>query len=469
MLYTHNSKIVPPLQTDEFLPPVSPWTSIAGIFLVGTVGSAVSLASWVKYNVTVKSPATVRPIGDIRLVQPQVEGSIKNILVKENQIVKRGEPIAYLDDEQLQIKKSQLQTNLDQGELQLLQLYAQIRSLDVQVIAEKRVIERNIQSAVADLERQQREHQERQVKTASELISAEASLQQTITNIEKTRADLKFAKLDSERYKQLAEVGAISRRDFDQKQLTVEQSKLQLEAERKSIDIAKAKLKTAKAALNPSNAQVAIAQQRIAQEQARGEATIATLMKEKKALVQRQVELQTQLKGYHKEKQQVDNQLQYMVIRATSDGTILKLNLRNPGQVIRASEAIAEIVPQDTPLVLKAMVPTSEIQNVAVNQKVQLRVEACAYPDYGTLNGVVTAISPDAIQPQANNTATFTPVSNSNSSYFEATIKPENISFGNGNHTCSIKAGMNAKADIISKQETALQYILRKARLITDL
>ncbi len=297
MLYTHSSKIFPPLQTNEFLPPVSPWTSIAGIFLVGTVGSAVTLASWVKYNVTVKSPATVRPIGDIRLVQPQIEGSIKNILVKENQIVKKGEPIAYLDDEQLQIKKSQLQTNLDQGELQLLQLYAQIRSLDVQVIAEKRVIERNVESAVADLERQQREYQERQVKTASELIAAEASLQQTMTNIEKTKTDLEFAKLDSERYQQLAEVGAISRRDFEQKKLIVEQSKLKLQAEKQSIDIAKSKLKTAKAALNPSNAQVAIAQQRIAQEQARGEVTIATLMKEKKALIQRQVELQTKLKG----------------------------------------------------------------------------------------------------------------------------------------------------------------------------
>ncbi|MDJ0735870.1 MAG: HlyD family efflux transporter periplasmic adaptor subunit [Nostocaceae cyanobacterium] len=467
MLYTYSQKLIPSVDSNDFLPPISPWTSLAGIFLVGTVGSAVTLAFWVKYNVTVKAPATVRPIGEIRLVQPKIEGSVKNILVKENQIVKAGEPIAYLDDEQLQIKKSQLQTNLDQGELQLIQLYAQIKSLEVQIIAEKRVIERSIDAAVADLERQQWEYQEKLVKTASELITAEANLQQTMINLEKTKTDLEFAKLDRDRYQQLADVGAISRRDFEQKKLIVEQSKLRLKAEQKAINIAQAKVKTAKVALNPSNAQVAIAQQRIAQEQARGEATIATLMKEKKALIQRQVELQTQLKQYHKELQQVDNQLQSTIIRATSDGIILKLNLRNPGQVIRASEPIAEIVPQDAPLVLKAMIPTSEIQKVAVNQKVQLRVDACAYPDYGTLNGVVSAISPDAIQSQGNNTGT--PTSNSAVRYFEATIKPESISFGNHSHICSIQAGMNAKADIISKEETAMQYILRKARLITSL
>jgi HlyD family secretion protein len=43
------------------------------------------------------------------------------------------------------------------------------------------------------------------------------------------------------------------------------------------------------------------------------------------------------------------------------------------------------------------------------------------------------------------------------------------MKFGNGDRQCYIQSGMEAKADIISKEETALQFILRKARLITDL
>ncbi|MEH2154522.1 HlyD family secretion protein [Nostoc sp.] len=467
MLYTHNQKFLPSLQKDEFLPPISAWTSLAGIFLVGTIGSAIALSSWVKYNVMVETAATVRPIGDTKLVQPSIEGTVESIFVKENQIVKKGEAIARLDTEQLQIKKSQLQGNIEQARLQLIQIDAQTGTLDTQILAEKRFIERSVSSAKAELARNQREYQERRVTTDSEFLVSKASLQKARANLQKAQADLDFAKMDSDRYEQLAQVGAIGRREFEQKKLVVEQSKLILEAERISIQIAQAKLQSAKVVVNPSMAIIAIAQERIAQEIARGEATIATLNQQKQALMQRQVEMQTQLKQYQKELQQIETQLQNSIIRATSDGIILKLNLRNPGQVVRASESIAEIVPQNASLVIKAMIPTAEIKKVAVGQKVQLRVDACPYPDYGTLKAVVSAISPDVITPQSNNINV--PTSSPAAGYFEATIQPEMLTFGSSAHQCHIQSGMDAKANIISQEETALQFMLRKARLTTDL
>ncbi|MHC5733570.1 HlyD family secretion protein [Nostoc sp.] len=467
MLYTHNQKFLPSLQKDEFLPSISAWTSLAGIFLVGTIGSAIALSSWVKYNVMVETAATVRPIGDTKLVQPSIEGTVESIFVKENQIVKKGEAIARLDTEQLQIKKSQLQGNIEQARLQLVQIDAQTGTLDTQILAEKRFIERSVSSAKAELARNQREYQERRVTTDSEFLVSKASLQKARANLQKAQADLDFAKMDSDRYEQLAQVGAIGRREFEQKKLVVEQSKLILEAERISIQIAQAKLQSAKVVVNPSMAIIAIAQERIAQEIARGEATIATLNQQKQALMQRQVEMQTQLKQYQKELQQIETQLQNSIIRATSDGIILKLNLRNPGQVVRASESIAEIVPQNASLVIKAMIPTAEIKKVAVGQKVQLRVDACPYPDYGTLKAVVSAISPDVIAPQSNNINV--PTSSPAAGYFEATIQPEMLTFGSSAHQCHIQSGMDAKANIISQEETALQFMLRKARLTTDL
>jgi HlyD family secretion protein len=128
---------------------------------------------------------------------------------------------------------------------------------------------------------------------------------------------------------------------------------------------------------------------------------------------------------------------------------------------------VAEIAPNYAPLIIKAVIPTQEIKNVALGQTAQMRINACPYPDYGTLTGVVKAISPDAIKPNNDNTSTSSS-SNSNASYFEVTIQPDSLAFGNGRQ-CNLQAGMEAQADIISKQETALQFILRKARLITDL
>ncbi|PHJ66451.1 hemolysin D [Nostoc linckia z18] len=460
MLYTHNQKFIPSLEKDEFLPPISTWTSLAGVLLLGSIGSAIALSSWIKYNVMVETAATIRPIGDTKLVQPEMEGTIESIFVKENQIVKKGEVIARLDTRQLQIKKSQLQSNIEQSRVQSIQIDSQIAILDTQISAEKRFIERSISSAKADLERNQREYQEQKISTQSELLVSQANLQKAKANLQKAQADLDFAQIDSDRYQQLAEMGAIGRREFEQKKLVVQQTKLIVESEKISIEIAKAKLQSAEAVVNPSMAKIDIAEERISQEIARGEASIATLNKEKQALMQRQVEMQSQLKQYQKEVQQIETQLQNSIIRATSDGTILKLNLRNPGQVVGVSESIAEIVPQDAALVIKAMVPSAEIQKVAVSQKVQLRIDACPYPDYGTLEGVVTSISPDVITPMDGKT---------NTGYFEAIIQPQTLKFGNGKLKCQIQSGMNAKANIISQEETVLQFMLRKARLATDI
>lgn len=469
MLYTYNKEVLPSAQSEEFLPPVSRWTSLAGMFLVGSLGAGISLSSWVKYNVTVKTAAVVRPTGEIRLVQPKIEGTVKSILVKENQQVNQGDAIAHLDDGQLQIRKSQLQANIQQTKLQIVQIDAQIKALDAQIVAEAMVAERSITSAKADLARNQREYQERQITTSSELLAAQASLEKSQADLHKAEADLSFAEVDRDRYESLAKVGAVGKREFEQKKLVVVQAKAILQAEKKAVDIAKAKVQSAKASVNPTTATVAIAQERIAQEIARGEASIATLKKEKQALIQRRVELQNQVAQSYQELLQIFNQLQDTILRASSDGVILKLNLRNPGQVLRASEAVAEIAPNNAPLVIKSMIPTQEIKNVAVGQKVQLRIDACPYPDYGTLKGVVTAVSPDAITSRSNaeSSSSGAPIPANN--YFEATIQPERMVFGSGDRQCHIQSGMEAKADIISKEETALQFMLRKARLITDL
>ncbi|MFM9160890.1 MAG: hemolysin D, partial [Dolichospermum sp.] len=74
-------------------------------------------------------------------------------------------------------------------------------------------------------------------------------------------------------------------------------------------------------------------------------------------------------------------------------------------------------------------------------------------------------ISPDAITPTNKDPNTLiSPGTN----YFEVTIKPEKISFGNNDLYCSLQSGMSGTADIISREETVLQFMLRKARLIAE-
>jgi multidrug efflux pump subunit AcrA (membrane-fusion protein) len=224
------------------------------------------------------------------------------------------------------------------------------------------------------------------------------------------------------------------------------------------------------AALNPSNAEVAIASERIGQEKATGVATVATLDKERKALIQQRIEIEQTVERDTRELKQVEIDLSQTAITATADGIISKLNLRNSGQTVRSGEEIAQIVPSDAPLVVKAAVASENKSKLKVGQKVLLRVSACPYTDYGTLKGIVSQISEDTVKPQANST-TATASSQQGgavATFYDVTIQPEVLSLGKGKNQCSIQVGMEGRADIISREETVLRFLLRKAKLILD-
>ncbi|WP_416673931.1 HlyD family efflux transporter periplasmic adaptor subunit [Egbenema bharatensis] len=198
--------------------------------------------------------------------------------------------------------------------------------------------------------------------------------------------------------------------------------------------------------------------------------TIANLQKEREALLQRQSEIQTQLIREQTQLKQTERDLDNSVIRATGDGVIFRLNLSNPNQVVRSGDSIAQIAPNEAPLVIRAMVANQDIDQVNVGQSARVRVNACPYPDYGTLQGVVTAVAPDAGSGgEASGTGSNTQGNGSENRSFEVSIQPDQTVLTRGNRECRIQPGMEATASIISKEETFLQSLLRRARLFTDL
>ena len=255
----------------------------------------------------------------------------------------------------------------------------------------------------------------------------------------------------------------------------MEAQKQTIERLQQAVSAVIARRQRAQVAVNPSKAAVTVATERIAQEKAGGESNKATLEKERQTLVKQRIEIEKQLEHDTRELKQAEIDLAQTTIAATADGIISQLNLRNPGQSVRPGEELVQIVPTDAPQILKAAVASENQSKLKIGQKVQMRVSACPYPDYGTLNGKVQAISPDAIAPQNNGTNAS--MSNANTSpkaavpgaFYEVTIEPETLVLGKGKNQCHIQLGMEGRVDIISREETVLQFFLRKARLMSDL
>ena len=432
---------LPAANSQEFLPSLNQWINRGGIVLLFFFGAALFLTNVLKYKVTVRADAQIRPTGELRLVQVGVEGKVKSIEVQENQIVAVGETIATISNSQLQTQKQQLQESIQQIQKQLTQVNTQMGELERQIIAEQQTIDRIIASAQVELTLSQREHNDRQIVTQAEVKEAEATA--------------KLAREEWERYQHLADIGAVSRSQISEKKA--------------ALEAALARLERSKVSLNPSHANVAKAQEKIAQEKARGTATIATLNREKESLKEKEITLHKQLKRDLQELRQIQNNLHNVVVRAPITGTIQQLNLRNQGQLVRRGDLIAQIAPSQVPLLVKASVASQDIARVENDQTVQLRVFACPYTDFGTLKGKVIAISPDISSPlREENSFISDQEIKSTSGTYEVTIEPVRSFLSGDQQECQLKSGMKARADIVTKEETILTFLLRKARLISD-
>jgi multidrug efflux pump subunit AcrA (membrane-fusion protein) len=501
MISNYDTYFLPPAQENEFLPPIGRWIIFGGVLIVTTVGISIPLTSIAKYKETVKAQASLRPAGELRIVQAATEGQILNIAIQENQTVKKGDIIATIDDSRLQTKKSQLQNNIQQARQQLVQINAQITALNSQIEAESDRINRTVASAKAELEHREREYRDKQIITTAEVEEAQANVRVAQQDLQRAQAEMNSAKANlrsvqasylaakskHNRYQSIADRGALSLDQLEEAKLAVDQQQQAVAAQQATVAMqeetieqlqetvlaAMARLERTKASLHPSRAEVAIAESNIAQEQARGKATLATLNKEREALIQQRIEINKQLERDSHELQQVEIDLSQTNITATVDGIISQLSLRNSSQTVRVGEQVAQIVPSNAPLEVKAKVSPKDIGKLETGQDVQMRVSACPYPDYGTLKGQVKAISSDAIAPQVNGTNTPTNGSTEQvkamATFYEVTIEPDSLALGKDNNQCTLQLGMEGRADIITREETVLKFLLRKARLIADL
>ncbi len=427
-----------PLRNQDFLPPINRWMMIGGIVLMGSVISAIALSAVLPYNVTVRAPATVRPSGGLRLVQSDQEGTVAQIAVEANQPVQQGQIIAQLDTLQLTAQQQQIERRIQQAQVQLVQMETQLRFIDAQIEAEQRSLDRNVSITRVELDVSQRSYEQQQATVQADLAEAEAALM--------------LAESEMRRYQELADSGAVS--------------PLQLEEKQAAVQTANSQLDRARAGLIPGSTAIAIAQERLAQESDRTQVILATLSRERESLIQEQAVLQSQLINEQAELDRLNTNLARTTIRATSDGIIFQLNLQNPGQVIQAGDTIAAIAPQTQGYLFKAAVTTQDINKINLGQNVNLRLDACPFSDYGILSGTITAIAPDATQPGMNTSNPHLGTSLSPNSYFEVTIQPSAQQLQRRDRICPLQAGMNADARIIARQETILTFVLRTVQLL---
>jgi HlyD family secretion protein/adhesin transport system membrane fusion protein len=127
-------------------------------------------------------------------------------------------------------------------------------------------------------------------------------------------------------------------------------------------------------------------------------------------------------------------------------GLIQSLPKPRVGQVINPSGVIAEIVPSGETLVFDARLSPRDIGFVARGQRAKVKVDAFDFSRYGTLDGVVDAISATTV------------VDLRGSPYYRLRIRLDKAHFRD-DENLTVQPGMTGEANVRTGSKTVFQYL----------
>ncbi len=135
------------------------------------------------------------------------------------------------------------------------------------------------------------------------------------------------------------------------------------------------------------------------------------------------------------------------VIRAPVSGSIVGLSVFTEGGVIQAGAQLMDVVPEDSPIVVDARLPLSDINYVRPGIEADVRLTGVTRNDRPQLRGEIISVSADK----------FTD-SQSGAEYFAVRVKlnPEDMK----NSTVRLQPGMPAEVVVTAKSRTLAGYLL---------
>jgi len=135
------------------------------------------------------------------------------------------------------------------------------------------------------------------------------------------------------------------------------------------------------------------------------------------------------------------------------DGVVSRIDINTTGARVRPGEVIMEILPTGMELIVQAKVSPSDIGMLHTGLPASVKLDAFDYTIYGTLNGTVTYLSPDAMTEK-------TPQGETSFYTAHITINQNEMQLKR-RHKIEMQAGLTGTVEIYTGEKTVLQYILK--------
>src|SRR5437660_1494709 len=329
--------------------------------------------------------------GHITPMASKVYGRVAQVLLEDNQPVKRGQVLVKID-------ARDYQAALDQAKASLALAESEARSAGVDVPRTRENVASGNSSADAQF-----------MGAQADLASAQATYEQAQTadlawaqaNVDKSRANAELATADLARYLPLMEKGEISRQQYDAAKANADATASALRADReklaqaqRNVDVAKAQREAAKARVEQAKAEVVSAHANVKQvsmKAADAQAKIAKVEQARAALEAAQLNLS------------------YTEITAPVDGVATHKQVE-PGQIVQAGQGLLVVVPLKNVWVT-ANFKETQLKNMKPGQKAEVKVDTYGKTFSGRVDSIAGATgSVLSLLPPENATGNFVKV-----------------------------------------------------------
>jgi len=414
----------------EFLPEAleiesSPPSPIGRILLWIVVVLVIVTFLW-SYFGRVDEVAVARgrviPDGMVKVIQPRETGVIRAIHVEEGQRVKEGELLIELDPTITQAEVEGYKRSLDINRYEVERLKAELEGRGVRWGGQD-----HDRLALLQMELKNAREGEYRAKVSSlELVISQKKI--ALISAEESIGKLeKMVELVSKQEKalgRLAEKGYASFMEHLQRQKELVRAEKELSEQRKLAEQIRDSLKEAEGNLEVLKKE-------------RERCILGEIIEKERAITLLESEFTKASKRYQLEK-----------LYSPVHGTVHGLLAHTIGGVVTSAQPIVTIVPEGTPLIVEATIPNKDIGFIRLGQKAELKFDTFPFQKYGTIEGELFYISPDAQEVDKVGLV------------YKIKLRPKRFSIRVEDRDISISPGMAVTAEIKTGKRRVIDFFL---------
>ncbi|MFM2311227.1 MAG: hypothetical protein RLZZ04_503 [Cyanobacteriota bacterium] len=440
------------------------WTRGLLYFLAIFTAIALPWAMFSQVDETGKATGRLEPSGKTFILDAPVAGTVAAINVQTGDVVEAGQSLLELESDlasselqQLQAKLAGQQNQRNQLELLKKQLLLTVNTQEQEIQAQK--LEKQAQVAQAEQQFQfsQASYNSQKSGKLAQINQAKQNFVYTQTAVNSAQKVLIKAQTEIERYRQAVKQGVISevqlveqeniiaekQQAYDKAQSEFKQAKLRLKEQQNSYAQV---IRQAESAIAKAQLQL--------QQQEKGDRTLTytgklAVLKSREQLKNTESEiatLATEIAQSQSEIASAQYKLKQTVLKAPVKGTVFDLPIQKPGDVLQPGDKVAEIAPEDSPLVVIAQMATAESGSLAKGMPVKLKFDAYPFQDYGIVTGKLTGISPTSKQGKVAN--------------YNLEIKLDRDCLPTAHKCIALRPGDTVAAEVIVRQRRIIDFIL---------